>query len=734
MKKKKVLIVLLLSTFWIHAGAQFSKQLTSEEQNMYRGRSEEYTSQIEAFKLFFLSPLKIDNKYKEEINSIINYYETKRLLWGYKDKKETEEEAVFFKEYHRELYSVLFLNGSYPSTANYQLAFSLREKLNLSEKALRKLSIKVIEMNTAICPENEQDSWIIEFKELSNILTNEQMDYFLRKKCARQIWSKVDTAWDLLCKHQIFSASKDSINARIELYNYYSKQTIADILYFNNSVLRKEAYEAIKKFSPAIMHKVYLLQNRQKRRRQAITHKEKTISTTETTPRDNYIWATQSNQTKEKNIQTKKSIMLALGASGRIDRVTAFSQLTKYANEQNTTAMNALGLMYLKGYGTKADTITALNWWEKAGKSGCYDAYNNIGIFHKTEDKYICQEKAFSYFSKAASKGNPIGSYFTGYMLYKGLGCEQNYEKAIEHFRYSANINYAPSLYMLGLCYRNGYGLEKNETIGIRFLKQAAVQSYKLALKELEQPHPENSIPIIRKYNKERISTGSQHSSKRLLNKDLEEIESGEYIGFIITYDWSGKYTIEETPLILRIHSNGEQISGEWEEKGKESTYFSAHVENSKLFFDNKIQSKNTRYRNMKYISHLNNTDIQIIKEKDEISLLGSIRMYSFQTKEIERPMYLYVTKKNKRIDDIQITTYPNPFSKEFNLSLNIEKESNVCIYIYNIQGIPMYQYDAGKFAIGKQHIAIQPNLKKGTYIVKVFIEEKETQLIIMSN
>lgn len=396
--------------------------------------------------------------------------------------------------------------------------------------------------------------------------------------------------------------------------------------------------------------------------------------------------------------------------------------------------MNALGLMYLKGYGTNPDTLSALNWLNKAGESGCHDAYINLGIFYKLDSKYMNHEKAFKFFSKAAEKGNPIGCYHTGYMLYKGIGCDQNYNLAINHFKVCANINYAPGLYMLGLCYRNGYGIEMNELIGKKFLELAATQSYKLALKELEMPYPENSILTTRKCNMGKTYIDPQYQSSNDNEFKVSDIKNGKYTGFLITYDWSGKHIIDKTFLELSICNNGNLITGEWYEEKKEPIKIYGHIENSKLIFNNQAKREVGRYKNMTHFSIFKEADIKIIEERGNISISGILQMYSAQTKEKERPMYLTVNKIKEDNDNQRIAIYPNLYSKELNLYINTQRATNIQIIIYNIQGVPVYKYNVGKLGKGERFIAIQPNITKGTYIAKVFTDSKVYQQTIMLN
>lgn len=727
MEKKKLLIALLLSTFGGYACAQFCKELTIEEKK----QSEKHYSKIQNKKQKIVASFDIKKEYQDEIISIIDYYEAKKYIFKYNTikEKQSDNEKAFYKEYYNELYQILFLNGYYKTTPNYQLAFSLRNELKLSKTALRKLALKAIDMNMNIQPQNEQECWNIEFKELTKILTNEQMDVLLSRKNIHKIWHNVDKAWNLLCKYPENIVTQDSLNIKLYLYNYFRKKTIADELYWNNPELHNEVHQTIKRFSPSIVQKVELLQKKNRKKdRSSIKDFLKT-----TPYKENYIWSTSFNRFEDNKYQIKKAIKLAIGADGRLERDTAFSTLSTYANK-NATAMNALGLMYLKGYGTSPDTLLALNWLTKAGESGCYDAYNNLGVFYKLESRYMNHEKAFKHFSRAAEKGNPIGSYHTGYMLYKGIGCDQNYELAINHFKTCANINYAPGLYMLGLCYRNGYGVEMNESTGRKFLELSAAQSYKLALKELEMPCSENSILTTRKCNMGKTYTDSQYQPFNNIAFKVSDIKNGKYTGYLMTYDWSGKHIIDKTFLELSICNNGNFITGEWREENKEPIKIYGHIENSKLIFDNQVRRKVGRYKSMTHFSIFQEADLKIIEEEGSISISGILQMYSAQTKEKERPMYLTVKNIKEDSDSQRIVIYPNLYSKELNVYINVQRPTNIHIIIYNIQGIPVYKYNVGKLYEGEQFIAIQPNITKGTYIAKIFTDSEFYQQTTMFN
>lgn len=166
-----------------------------------------------------------------------------------------------------------------------------------------------------------------------------------------------------------------------------------------------------------------------------------------------------------KNIETGKSTEWAV------------QTLTNAAvNDSSAYAMNCLGLVYMEGIGVDRDSTKAVEWMENAGKNDYAEAYHNLGLMFKYSKCGVKQnfEKSYRYFCAGADRGSVSCMYDKGFMLYKGLGCGQDYKKAIECFNAAAASNHSPSLYMLGLCYRNGYGVEKDVETARNYLSRSA--------------------------------------------------------------------------------------------------------------------------------------------------------------------------------------------------------------------------------------------------------------------
>ncbi len=443
------------------------------------------------------------------------------------------------------------------------------------------------------------------------------------------------------------------------------------------------------------------------------------------------------------NEQVKAATALATGSSGRINRAKAFELLTNYANQGNPRAMNGLGLMYIQGHLFPADSVKAIEWLTKAGEGGFIPAWNNLGMIYKYAHGGVKQDqqKAYSYFEKAAEAGHPNGYYNAGYMLYKGLGCKQDYEKAFEYFKKGAEQSYSPAMYMLGLCYRNGYGVERSRGDAYYWLAEATRMEYKFATDELEAEEPENPESVTRLRSTQELNVPEQMAKVEHLIPENQI--AGTYEGVLVTYDWSGKNIIGESPLLLQLEQDGEarQIVGQWIEPGKDTILLQATREPDKLTFTETRQYRSDHYAVDGPVLFLfNEAEIQIITDGNTTTLAGNIRMYSPETMEPERPMYLSLRKAAAGITGDKATltqpvkVYPSPFSNELNVSFEQTESCDVSVGIYNYSGVCVHLYNAGNLPVGMQHLSLTTALPAGTYIVKLFCGKKSHQVIVICN
>ena len=399
-------------------------------------------------------------------------------------------------------------------------------------------------------------------------------------------------------------------------------------------------------------------------------------------------------------------------------------------NDSNAYAMNVLGIAYMAGKGTVQDSALAVYWMEQAGKHGYKEAYNNLGMMYKNKDgrnkRYL--EKAVYYFKQGTERNSVMCSYALGYMFYKGLGCTQDYTKALALFEKGVGKDHAPSLYMTGLCFRNGYGTEQNEQKAAFYLKRAAALGYSPALEELCRPCPENAYICGKNLSGALLHVQTDINDTSLLH--------GEYKGVLTLYDWSGTFVIGEKELALRIDNDGESFSGTMV-FGNDSVAFDARMGgNGRLSFQNANVSLKERYLankipQVKYL--LDNADLDIRNN----SLSGTLSLFSTVLNEPERPMHMTLYRavsgnetEESPSNDIKVS--PNPFGGELNATFSLTERGPVTARIYDKSGICVYSNNLGTMDAGEHSATLFPNLRHGHYILSVTAGQQTLRTIIV--
>ena len=399
-----------------------------------------------------------------------------------------------------------------------------------------------------------------------------------------------------------------------------------------------------------------------------------------------------------------------------------------------SVAKNALAMAYLTGRVLSPDTVKAIKLLEEAVSMGNPYACHNLGVYYKTLPREKQDfKKAYHYFLEGAKNGKGICCYDVGYMLYKGLGCKQNYAEAIRYFQ--MDLQHSPSsMYMLGLCYRNGYGIEKDETKAFGLLRRASSVNYRSAIEEEQR----DSAEVL-----ERHSVSDDESSI-IIPDVMPDVEtfldhssdiSGVYTGYLLTYDWSGNNIVKEQPLTISFLKNKDAYLGAFMLAG-DTIPLSCSVPNngdlrfhatSMQMYDRYIETKKSDYTvESASLTQLGN------------SLTGSLRLYSLTQREPERPMYVSLTKssQDKFIDDrqCQIMAYPSEAGTiEVRFTLpNGVTSSSICLY--NQLGIRQKFYDLGGLSSGAHIVMIRVPSDSGTYIVKMRADAYHCETLIRIN
>ena len=408
------------------------------------------------------------------------------------------------------------------------------------------------------------------------------------------------------------------------------------------------------------------------------------------------------------------------------------------SNDSVAEAMNSLGLIYLVGNGVEKDTIAAVQWLERAGRAGYTLAYHNLGMLYKDGKYGVRQDfrKAYEYFSYGASLGSVICKYEQGYMLYKGLGCQQNYEYALSLFEEGAVVSYGPSLYMLGLSYRNGYGVGKDSDRACVYLELSASRNYTPAMEELRRVYPENDLCEGSVLNNDfgLMSNGMPIVSPKLNDASMLD---GFYRGILAIYDWSGKFILCEKPIEMFFNQRGNGLFDGGLKLDNDSIPFVATLsETGKMKFsaDNLLMEE--RYLNGQKVNYrIDEAILDIWQDK----IVGKLSLYSLKLKEPERPMFLELRRADKELSSLDscvntITVSPNPFLHDIDASFELGEDSEVSVCIYNRSGLLVYTENFGFLEAGKNKVTITPKLKNDMYVLHFKAGQQVFRAIIVKN
>lgn len=361
---------------------------------------------------------------------------------------------------------------------------------------------------------------------------------------------------------------------------------------------------------------------------------------------------------------------------------------------------------------------------ERRAMRGNANAYHDLGMAYKYAKYGMKQdfEKAYRYFCTGADRGSVWCIYAKGYMLYKGLGCKQDYRKAVKCFKSAAARRNSPSMYMLGLCYRNGFGVEKNASKAYEYLERAAAKGYRDAREELGRSNEETYLHEALGGKPDYLYFSDVMSDASAEANDTG-IVAGDYHGYLVMYDWSGKFLFGEKPLSMSVSGKGNEIDG-FMVIGVDTVPFSAEITdgNRLRFKDGSVILRERYAHRLKVRYRMEDMPFHVSGNK----IRGRLNLYSLGAKEPERPMYFELVRDNgtdsgaggSQHDGVSIT--PNPFGATFTAAFELQSDADVQVWMFNTHGMMEWQEDIGHLKQGRHSIKLSPDIRPGRYIMNI--------------
>lgn len=156
-----------------------------------------------------------------------------------------------------------------------------------------------------------------------------------------------------------------------------------------------------------------------------------------------------------------------------------------------------MGVMPLTGQTVDQEVVDGCEFLRMGNFDNAYASFSKGARFGSVTAQYYlayCQAegygvakddiKAFSLYRKVAERGLPIAQARLAYILYKGIGTNKDAKKARYWMDKATNYEYVDSYttYILGLCYEEGLGCEKDMTKAMECFQKSCSKNVDEAL------------------------------------------------------------------------------------------------------------------------------------------------------------------------------------------------------------------------------------------------------------
>lgn len=397
----------------------------------------------------------------------------------------------------------------------------------------------------------------------------------------------------------------------------------------------------------------------------------------------------------------------------------AFELINQNANIDNPQIINFKGICFMNGWGITQNMDSAIINFEIAAIHGYSEAILNIeSIYLDKNNKNKDFNKLFLFLDKGKKYDNPVINFKIGYYYYKGIGVTQSYEDAVIYFRKASIKGDINADYFLGICYKNGYGVEKNIAESNRYLQKSFENGSFYAYEELYDSYAENEVAEIYrdniKKNVKKRSPGYNNNS------------SGIYKGYINVFDFSKKYILKTFDIKGIFELEEDKMELEFLDDAGEVLNIK-HVKvsnNTTILPKTKITIKDHFYKNK--LLNLNIDSITMIDSEFTNNIEGQFHV-SNNNQEAYKPLFFRLIKHDnnadvldKEIEDIRIL--PNPIEEDLNIHLNLYNSENVSLIISKSNGEIVFKENKILMA-GNNLITHKLEISSGIYILNIIKE-----------
>lgn len=206
-------------------------------------------------------------------------------------------------------------------------------------------------------------------------------------------------------------------------------------------------------------------------------------------------WWTKSADKRNADAIGNLAMCYQLGHGVKADSLTAIALYKAAINEGNANVIpqheriartsgsafshRLLSECYNEGTGVKRNEATAFTHLEALARLGDVDAQFSVACRYFNTHRYA--EAAPLFRNVAKSGQRPAAFYSLGYMLYNGMGMEQDKADGLRLVRLAADKGNRPACYLTGYAYAHGDGVEKDGAKAREYLSKVAATNAKAA-------------------------------------------------------------------------------------------------------------------------------------------------------------------------------------------------------------------------------------------------------------
>jgi hypothetical protein len=250
---------------------QISKDLTSDELAVYQQHESDILTNATLNYSECLAELKmnysLDSDCINRINGqlleresricICNYLYPTDAMLRYKAKQDIR---ILYGEI---LTRNLLHAGANASTYYYNMVLNKKNILKISETQFDSIVERAIDVNNQLKKKPQMDTWEHELSTFQRILSDIQLNVFLRIKNNNKVKYQVAASWAKL-KENGLDYDLDSASVYKDLFNYHMANFIAADLNYNNETLKREAWNGINEKAPLAIRRIKSVTEAQK--------------------------------------------------------------------------------------------------------------------------------------------------------------------------------------------------------------------------------------------------------------------------------------------------------------------------------------------------------------------------------------------------------------------------------------------------------------------------------------